>query len=194
MISVLAIFTCNLKISIFFILSMLTYFLLGEPIHYVKSVRIQSYSGPHFPVFGLNMERYGVSLPIQSKCREMLTRITPNMDTFHGVIPSIYLLKSNTGNNRTVYQICSKLTIKTRERQHRHCSSPHAFHFGKIDSTFYLIFRIAWNFLIKFWLSDHGFNMYIHVCIPMRQIWNICTCENWAHLLRHTIYKFPGMI
>ena len=26
--------------------------------HWVKSVRIRSYSGPHFPAFGLNTERY----------------------------------------------------------------------------------------------------------------------------------------
>ena len=31
-------------------------------VHCVKSVRIQSFSGPYFPVFGLNTERYGVSL------------------------------------------------------------------------------------------------------------------------------------
>ena len=30
--------------------------------HSVKSVRIRSYSGPHFPAFGLMTERYGVSL------------------------------------------------------------------------------------------------------------------------------------
>ena len=30
-------------------------------LHCVKSVRIWSYYGPHFPAFGLNMERYGVS-------------------------------------------------------------------------------------------------------------------------------------
>ena len=33
-------------------------------LHCVKSVRIRSYSGPHFPAFGLNMERYGVFLRI----------------------------------------------------------------------------------------------------------------------------------
>ena len=32
--------------------------------HYVKSVRIRSYSDPHFPAFGLNTERYYVSLRI----------------------------------------------------------------------------------------------------------------------------------
>ena len=49
----------------------------------MKSVRIQSYSGPHFPVFGLNTERYSLSLRIQSKCGKMRTRITPNKDTFY---------------------------------------------------------------------------------------------------------------
>ena len=36
------------------------------PMHSVRSVRIRSYSGPYFPAFGLNTERYGVSLRIQS--------------------------------------------------------------------------------------------------------------------------------
>ena len=39
-----------------------------EAFHCVKSVRIQSYSGPYFSTFELNTERYGASLRIQSKC------------------------------------------------------------------------------------------------------------------------------
>ena len=57
----------------------------GE-IHCLKSVHIWSYSGPYFPAFGLNMERYSASLNIQSKCRKIRTRITPNTDTFYAVI------------------------------------------------------------------------------------------------------------
>ena len=53
--------------------------------HCVKLVRIQSYSGPHFPAFGLNTERYGLSLRIQSECGKM--RITPNMDAFYTMKP-----------------------------------------------------------------------------------------------------------
>ena len=53
--------------------------------HWVKSVHIRSYSGPYFPAFGLNTERYGVSLRIQSKCGKIRTRITPNTDTFYAV-------------------------------------------------------------------------------------------------------------
>ena len=56
-------------------------------LHCVKSVRIRSYSGPHFPVFGLNTKRYSVSLHIQSKYGKIQTRITPNTDTFCAVIP-----------------------------------------------------------------------------------------------------------
>ena len=48
----------------------------------VKSVRIWSYSGPYFPAFGLNTERYSISLRIQSECEKIRTRITPNTDTF----------------------------------------------------------------------------------------------------------------
>ena len=54
--------------------------------HRVKSVRIWSYSGPHCPAFGLNMERYGISLCIQSECGKIRTGITPNTDTFHAVM------------------------------------------------------------------------------------------------------------
>ena len=55
-------------------------------IHRVKSVRIWSYSGLYFLAFGLNTQRYSVSLHIQSECRKMWTRITPNTNTFHAVI------------------------------------------------------------------------------------------------------------
>ena len=51
----------------------------------MKSVRIQSYSGPYFPTFGLDMKRYFVFLCIQSECGKIRTRITPNTDTFDAV-------------------------------------------------------------------------------------------------------------
>ena len=53
--------------------------------HRVKSVRTRSYSGPYFPAFGLNKERYSLTLCIQSECRIMRTRITPNTSIFHAV-------------------------------------------------------------------------------------------------------------
>ena len=43
---------------------------IGNNDHCVKCVRIRSYSGPHFPAFGLNSERYGVSLLYSVQMRE----------------------------------------------------------------------------------------------------------------------------
>ena len=51
----------------------------------VKSVRIRSYTGPHFPAFGLTTEKYGGPFRIQSKWGKMRTRITPNTGTFDAV-------------------------------------------------------------------------------------------------------------
>ena len=56
------------------------------------------YSGPHFHAFGLNTERYSVSLCIQSECGKMRTRITPNTDTFHAVTQPILTMFSNVSN------------------------------------------------------------------------------------------------
>ena len=63
----------------------LRYMIKGNTDHCVKSVRIRSYSGPHFPAFGLNTDGYGVSFRIQSECGKMWTRITPNTNTFNAV-------------------------------------------------------------------------------------------------------------
>ena len=51
----------------------------------VKSVQIRSFSGPCFPVFGLNIKIYGVNLRIQSEWRKKRTRKTPYFDTFYPV-------------------------------------------------------------------------------------------------------------
>ena len=55
-------------------------------VHRVRSVHVWSFSGLYFSAFGLNTERYGVSLGIQPKCAKMRIRKTPNMDTFHAVV------------------------------------------------------------------------------------------------------------
>ena len=49
----------------------------------MKRVRIRIFSGPYFPAFGLNTERYSVSVRIQSELGKMQTRKTLNTDTFH---------------------------------------------------------------------------------------------------------------
>ena len=59
-------------------------------LHYLK--RCPSYSGPYFPAFGLNTEKYFeygeilLSLRIQFECGKIWTRTTPNTDTFQPVL------------------------------------------------------------------------------------------------------------
>ena len=50
--------------------------------HYVKNVCIWSFSIRYFSAFGLNIERYGVSLLTQSDWAEIRTRKTPITDNF----------------------------------------------------------------------------------------------------------------
>ena len=55
------------------------------PENCVKCVCILSFSGPYFPAFGLNTGRYSVSFRLQSECRKIRTRKTPNTVIFHTV-------------------------------------------------------------------------------------------------------------
>ena len=59
---------------------------MNNIIHCVKSARIWSFSGPHFPAFGQNTERYGEYLRIQYNCGKIRTRKTPNTGTFYAAI------------------------------------------------------------------------------------------------------------
>ena len=54
--------------------------------HFVKSLRIWSFSDLHFPIFGPNTDTYSISLRIQSECKKTWTRKTPHTDTFHAVM------------------------------------------------------------------------------------------------------------
>ena len=63
--------------------------------HYVKSVRIRSFTGRYFRRFGLNTERYVVSLFIHFECRKIQTIETPNTDIFHAVTTNIALFLTN---------------------------------------------------------------------------------------------------
>ena len=65
------------------------YLFYFDDYHYVKSVRIRSYSGPHFPAFGLNTERWKIR-----------TRKTLNTDTFHVVYRYYHYATSKTQYGR----------------------------------------------------------------------------------------------
>ena len=73
--------------------------------HCLKSVRIWSYSGRRFPIFGLNTESYGVSFRIQSECGKMGTRITPNTDTFYIMSISVLDFSTESAKKRTIYDL-----------------------------------------------------------------------------------------
>ena len=74
---------CSIKNIVFSIYTEIWYYNYKE--HCVKCVRIRSFSGPHFPAFWLDTERYSVSFRIQSTCGKIRTIKTPNTDTFHAV-------------------------------------------------------------------------------------------------------------
>ena len=78
--------------------------------HYVKSVRIRSYSAPHFPAFRLNTERYGVPFLIQYKWGKTRTRTTPNMYIFYAVTLLHTLLHAK--NSRKLFHIANPLFEK----------------------------------------------------------------------------------
>ena len=68
---------------------------------------------------GLNTERYGLSLRIQSKCWKMGTRITPNMDFFYAVLVkvlTIFQLKvrlKNTGYQEWIFERFFSILIES---------------------------------------------------------------------------------
>ena len=68
--------------------------------HCVKSARIRKFPGPYFPAFGLNSERYSVTVRIQSKYGKIWTRKIAAMDTFHAVCYTDFFIKDlPTSNN-----------------------------------------------------------------------------------------------
>ena len=62
----------------------------GFDIHCVKSACIRSYSDPYFPEFGLNTERYSVSLSIQFECGKIRTRKAPNTGICCNLFPFFF--------------------------------------------------------------------------------------------------------
>ena len=65
------------------------------PINYTawKVSKYGVISGPYFPAFGLNTEKYLVSLRIQSELGKYGPEITPYLDTFHAVLNNICIFK-----------------------------------------------------------------------------------------------------
>ena len=80
---------------------------------FVKSVRIRSFPGPHFPAFGLNTGRSSVFLCIQSECGKIRTRKTPSTDTFHAVLH----FHKNLSKDIDLIQIADNFVLRKSERR-----------------------------------------------------------------------------
>ena len=146
-------------------------FLSGEinHIHCVKCVRIPSYSGPYFPAFGLNTERYGLPLRIQCECGKIWTRITPNMDTFHAVISGNFVLSSL----RFEVQELSYVTWL--------CACLFRKHGLVLVNAFYIAFLISWV-MLWFSIAQLALSLFTIVNIPIVIIetpdWIFLNCCN----------------
>ena len=67
-------------------MSLLAYYLLIFSINTTWNVsKYGIFSGPYFPAFGLNTDRYEVSLRVQSICGRYRPEKTLYLDTFHVV-------------------------------------------------------------------------------------------------------------
>ena len=71
------------------------HWLLSVGLRCKKSVLIQSFSGPYFPAFGLDTDRYSLSLRIQVEYGKIPTRKTPNTNTIHALLSSKYVCFSS---------------------------------------------------------------------------------------------------
>ena len=60
-------------------------------LHCVKSISIRSYSGPCFPAFKLNTEKYSLFLHIQFERRKIRTKKTWHAVTFYPVLGEFVL-------------------------------------------------------------------------------------------------------
>ena len=58
----------------------------------MKNVRIHSFTGPYFLVFGLNKEIYIVNICIQSEYGKCGSEKTLNLDLFQAVIIHLFLV------------------------------------------------------------------------------------------------------
>ena len=74
-------------------------------IHCVKGVRIRRYSGSYFTAFGLNTERYGISLRISVQLRENASQ---NNSKYGDYIDSHEVKSMKYGDSRTYF--CESIT------------------------------------------------------------------------------------
>ena len=85
----------------------------------MKSVRIQIFSGLHFPAFVLNREICSANIRIESKCRRMQTRKTPKMYNFYAVLGTHELINISLNfiiNRRNLKGVLTKIVRRFKDR------------------------------------------------------------------------------
>ena len=99
-------------------------------------ISIQSYLSLYFLSFGLNTERYAVSLPIQSKCGKIRTTKAPNTDTFCAVEKRVMYSKSdnlkimiNDEADKIIEELFSLLRKRYQNRLEMMKGSEFVFHY-----------------------------------------------------------------
>ena len=143
--------------------------------HCLKSVRIRSYSGQYFPAFGLNTDRYGVSIGIQSECRKIRTRIFPNIDTF-------YAVDASQSAYRKQHSKCVNLNLLRKVKK---------YYFSKLDTNLTKN-KNLWK-SVKFILTVCSYNATyafkskstLYSCLNVKEliarnrcdIWNLSDCN-----------------
>ena len=94
-----------------------------------KVSKCRVFSGPFFPAFGLNTDRYGVSLRIQSESEKTDQKKTPYLDTFHAVCVEIEQLRVNWPEAVSKGVLWKKVFL--RETGKHLCQRLHACNFIK---------------------------------------------------------------
>ena len=154
----------------------------------MKSARIRSFSGPNFPAFGLNTERYGVSLRIQSECGKIRNKITPNTDNFHAVRQSSLklLFHDILRMNCHVNFKCDSINFLQAEEVTNKISAPGHCHFKNdtpyskrrflIVCCFFVSRHLFCSAMLKcvqhFWVTGHRNTWYLH-CVLFKEIFKL---------------------
>ena len=146
-------------------------------IHFAKSVRIRSFSGPYSPTVGLNTEKYSVSLRTHSEWVKIWTSKTPNTNTFHTFYqyPSSY---SELNYCPWVFLLCK---FGDHSSCWHHCTRKTKFSikvfFIKCDQI--RIFLWIWSHLLKKFLMENFIFCAVHGILVS------CRCHailQWWHL------------
>ena len=107
------------------------------------------FSSPYFPSFGLNTERYGVSLRIQSECRKIRTRKNSVFELFfHAVAPTH---KSPTAPPHQSNNWFLQTSIKNADQADKKVDQ-YSYGGVKVFILFYFIFILFYYFILFYFI------------------------------------------